>query len=84
MTSNTETTDRFLRLKEVETIIGLKRSWIYDAMDRGDFPRQVKIGRRAVGWRQTDVDAWLHERVVESDLPSRSDALSLWRINGCW
>ena len=79
MTSNTETSDRFLRLKEVETIIGLKRSWIYDAMDRGDFPRQVKIGRRAVGWRQLDVQKWMAQRKPEPLGPEKIDALSLWR-----
>lgn len=54
--------DRILRRKDVEAQIGLSRSTIYDAMSRGEFPRPLKLGRRAVGWRQSDIDAWLARR----------------------
>lgn len=56
------TDDRILRRKEVEAQIGLSRSTIYSAMARGDFPRPLKLGRRAVGWRQSDLNAWLVRR----------------------
>jgi prophage regulatory protein len=28
-------------------------------MNHGEFPRPVRIGRRAVGWRSSDVEEWL-------------------------
>jgi prophage regulatory protein len=50
---------RLLRRPEVEHLVGLRRSAIYDAMSRGEFPRPVRIGRRAVAWREADVLRWL-------------------------
>lgn len=31
-------------------------------MRNGEFPRPVQIGRRAVAWRQGDLDAWICTR----------------------
>lgn len=52
-------TDRLLRLNEVEAIIGLKHSTIYRRINSGEFPRPLRVGRRAVRWRQSDIDGWL-------------------------
>ena len=52
--------DRFLRRAEVERIVGLKRSAIYDRMARDQFPRPVRLaGSRAVRWQQSKVAAWM-------------------------
>jgi prophage regulatory protein len=61
-----ETGMRVLRRKEVEALVGLSRSAIYASMDRGDFPRPIQLGRRAVGWRSTDLDRWLDSRPQSS------------------
>ena len=52
-----------MRLPEVLQRTGLSRSTIYDMVGSGDFPRQVKIGRRAVGWMSNDVDRWIRQRI---------------------
>jgi len=31
-------------------------------MADGAFPRPVKLGKRAVGWRASDITAWLESR----------------------
>ena len=49
----------FIRRKALEARIGLSRSTIYLMMAEGRFPRPIKIGRRAVGWRASDVEEWL-------------------------
>lgn len=54
--------NRIMRRPEVEKTVGLSRSAIYAAMDRGDFPRPIQIGRRAVGWKSNDVSVWLDAR----------------------
>jgi prophage regulatory protein len=51
-----------LRLPAVTQKVGLSRSTIYLLMQRGEFPRPVQLSLRAVGWYQTDVDAWLQSR----------------------
>jgi prophage regulatory protein len=48
-----------LRRPDVEALTGLSRSTIYKFMKDGTFPKAVKIGPRAVGWRQTDIEDWL-------------------------
>jgi len=55
-------TDSILRLPVVIRRCGLCRSAIYLAVQRGEFPRQVKLGPRSVGWLESDVDAWISAR----------------------
>ncbi len=54
--------DRILRRPEVEARTGLSRSTLYAQMADGAFPKPVRLGRRAVGWRETDIVAWLESR----------------------
>lgn len=58
---------RILRRQEVESITGLSRSSIYKAMNAGDFPAPIQLSKRAVGWRQSDVEAWISSR---SEVPA--------------
>ena len=50
---------KILRLRAVLELTGLSRSSIYLQIARGTFPRQVSLGARAVGWRESDISAWL-------------------------
>jgi len=52
-----------LRLPQVKIRVGLSRSSIYLAVSQGKFPRPVSLGARAVGWLESEVDAWLSQRV---------------------
>ena len=54
--------DPHFRRPAVEAATGLSRSTIYGMMDRNEFPRPVRIGRRAVAWPESVVKAWLAER----------------------
>lgn len=54
---------RILRRKEVEAMIGLSRSTIYKLISQEIFPKPVQLGTRAVGWRLSDIEAWLNTRV---------------------
>ena len=58
--------DRLLRRPEVETLTGLARATIYQKMALGDFPRPIKIGKRAVAWPQSSISEWIENRKVES------------------
>lgn len=51
-----------LRRRELENVIGLSRSTIYAMMAAGEFPRPIKLGSRAVGWRLDDIDQWFAAR----------------------
>lgn len=51
--------EQILRRRDVERLTGLSRSTIYSQMTQGKFPRPVRLGIRAVGWRSGDIEAWL-------------------------
>ena len=54
--------DRLLRRREVERITGMSRASIYRLMQRGEFPRPVKVGSTAVRWKESDLTAWIESR----------------------
>jgi len=58
-------TERILRRREVEARTGLSRSTTYSQMAEGSFPKPVRLGKRAVGWRDTAIDEWLASREAE-------------------
>lgn len=53
--------DSILKLPEVTRITGIGRSNLYALIQRGEFPKPVKLSVRSVGWRQSEVNAWLSE-----------------------
>src|SRR5439155_11748996 len=54
--------DRILRPREVFVRVGLSRTTIWRAVRRGDFPAPRRLSANAVGWRASDVDAWIASR----------------------
>ncbi|MDR2450842.1 MAG: AlpA family transcriptional regulator [Candidatus Accumulibacter sp.] len=58
-----------LRRNEVEARTGLARSTIYARIAADAFPRPVPLGRKAVGWIESEIQAWIDARIVERDLP---------------
>lgn len=52
-----------LRLPKVMEKTGLKRATIYLHIKQNTFPKQFKIGQRAVAWLESDIDAWIDERL---------------------
>jgi prophage regulatory protein len=57
---------RVLRLPEVLARVGLGRSYIYKLISQGDFPRPIKLGPRASGWLEFEIDCWLEQRIAVS------------------
>lgn len=58
--------ERLLRLPEVESMVGLRKSSIYEKVKTGEFPSPVKLSRRAVCWPASSVDAWIADRIKGS------------------
>ncbi len=53
---------RILRLPEVMKLSGLSRSQVYELMGDGHFPKNLRLSKRATGWRASDLAAWLESR----------------------
>ncbi|HEU5048401.1 MAG TPA: AlpA family transcriptional regulator [Rickettsiales bacterium] len=66
MHTSTYNTSRILRLPEVIKRTGWKRSSIYAHEKAGQFPKRVKLGLRSVGWLESEIDAWIENRIKTS------------------
>lgn len=45
---------------------GLSRSSIYLRMSKGEFPRSISLGDRAIGWLEDDIEQWLEHCIATS------------------
>ncbi|WP_459906748.1 helix-turn-helix transcriptional regulator [Caballeronia sp. HLA56] len=54
-----QTSQAILRRKQVEEVTGLSRSTIYARIKNRTFPSPVALGPRSVGWRVSDIEAFL-------------------------
>lgn len=64
------TTTRILRLPCVQNKTGLSRSSIYERMQNGEFPPNINLGGKSVGWLEAEVDAWINKQVNKRALVS--------------
>ena len=64
-----------IRRKQVEARTGLSRSTIYAKLRRNPnrpsdydptFPKPVSVGAKAVGWIESELDAWLTAQIAKS------------------
>ena len=58
------TAPRFLRLPEVLRITGMSKTFIYDRINDGTFPRQIQLGSRTVVWNEQEVTNWMEDRMA--------------------
>ena len=56
----------FLRIKDVMTAVGLKRTAIYKAIKEGTFPAPIRIGAQAVAWDSGAIAKWQADRIAAS------------------
>ena len=54
--------ETYLRMPELTRRLGIARSTIYKLMLQDDFPKPVKLTRRAVAWNEQEVEAYLSRR----------------------
>ena len=60
--------ERIVRERERREITGLCRTTAYMMERRGEFPRRVLLTGGRVGWRVSELEAWIRSRrpVVEA------------------
>jgi prophage regulatory protein len=65
------------RKPTVLLLTGMGATWLHEAVKRGDFPAPVRLGARAVGWKKTEINAWLagRERARANALFAHADPL---------
>jgi prophage regulatory protein len=55
-------TDRILRCRAVQEVTGLRKTQLYEHIKTGAFPKPIAIGQRSVGWRESEIQAWIRSR----------------------
>ncbi|EIS9974854.1 AlpA family phage regulatory protein [Escherichia coli] len=46
--------------------ISQSKAWIYRLISQGRFPKQVKIGSRAIAFVESEIDEWIEKCILES------------------
>ena len=54
--------EKLLRLPEVLRRTGFGRSYIYNLINRGEFPKQIQISSGAVAWLESEFEAWMDKK----------------------
>ena len=55
--------ENLIRLREVMKITGFGRSQIYKLINIGEFPKQIQISPGSVAWLESELEAWMEERI---------------------
>ncbi len=69
MAKQADTAPTILRRKQLESRLGLSRSTIYDRINPKserydpDFPKPIKLGARAIGFIESEVNTYLADLV---------------------
>lgn len=72
-TGENEVSEKIIRLPKVKKMVGLGTTAIYEKMKRGEFPKQIKLGRLS-GWVESEIQAWISQQIRQSrtDQPANS------------
>ncbi|AHK20253.1 AlpA family protein [Yersinia ruckeri] len=54
--------DQFVNMAFITRLLGVSDKWIYRLIKDGAFPKPIKLGRSS-RWLQSEVEAWLQERI---------------------
>lgn len=57
--------DKLIDMKTIVAFTGMSDKWFYKLMENGLFPKPIKQGRSS-RWLESEVKAWLLERIKES------------------
>lgn len=58
---------KVLKLKQVLDITGLSRSTLYHYIQNQQFPSQIQLGPKRVGWVEDEVIGWIKNRIENRD-----------------
>jgi prophage regulatory protein len=54
--------DRFVRLKELKSLVGFSEVTIWRKEKEGTFPKRRKVGKRAVAWSYNEVMEYINSQ----------------------
>lgn len=60
-----------LRMPALKARIGLGKTEIYNLVRDGELPAPIKLGPRASGWLESEIDAWILSRPRKENVGGR-------------
>jgi prophage regulatory protein len=54
--------NRVIRMKEICYLVGISRATIYLMIEENNFPKPLKIGKRAIGWEYKTIIEWIEKK----------------------
>ncbi|EMY3600760.1 MULTISPECIES: AlpA family transcriptional regulator [Enterobacterales] len=57
--------DQLVTMAFITRLTGLTDKWFYFLIKNGEFPKPIKLGRSS-RWLQSEVEAWLQQRIDQS------------------
>lgn len=60
--------NRFLRIRDLPQVTGLRRTTIGHLIKEGEFPKPIPLtdNGRAVAWLESDIIAWQNRRIAKA------------------
>lgn len=55
---------RFLRIRQVLALVPVSRPTIYRMMERGEFPKALRIGSSSL-WVESEINKWMNDKVAD-------------------
>lgn len=59
--------NQLIRMNQTLDRTGFSKAWIYKLINQNRFPKPVKIGARSIAFVESEIDAWINERIAERD-----------------
>jgi prophage regulatory protein len=57
------TENRFIRMPDLKSKVGLSKSQIYKLIQQGEFPRPIKLGDKIAVWTQSEIEEWMSSKL---------------------
>ncbi|ROS05728.1 AlpA family transcriptional regulator [Sinobacterium caligoides] len=65
MNTSNITPERILKLAEVKSRTSCSTTFIYEKISTGEFPKQLQITPRSVGWLESEINGWIAEKAAQ-------------------
>ncbi len=59
--------NKLLKSTDITSNFGLSRSHMYALIQKGEFPKPIKLSERSSAWLESEVQAWIDARIAARD-----------------
>ena len=78
-----DTMKTIIKLPEVMAITTFSRSTIYRLIEMGEFPIQIKLAERSIGWIEQEVEDYMENKINEREVVHEVTELVDLEVKSC-